>query len=270
MIRRDDAGFVQAPALATSGSETSRAGSQARESGAAAMNLLALDTSTEQAVVTLASGSGEILTAEPGPGRRHGRDLIPQLRDLLARGGIRPGELDAIAVGVGPGSYTGLRVGVTAAKTLAYATGATLLAVDSLHVIGRNAPDEASRIVVIADAQRNDLYVARLTRTAPSLPPSPDGETRIEPLDAWVRSLESGTVVLGPALDLPRIRSAVPSEFLAPPEVPNHPIARHLLDLARDAFQAGRRENPWLLEPCYLRRSAAEDQWDARGPRPRG
>lgn len=233
------------------------------------MNLLALDTSTEQAVVTLASGSGQILSAESEAGRRHGRDLIPQLRDLLAAGGIRPGELDAIAVGVGPGSYTGLRVGVTAAKTLAYATGAALVAVDSLHVIGRNAPDGPTRIAVIADAQRNDLYLASLTRTFPGLPPCPDGETRIEPLDSWVKSLEPGTVVLGPALDLPRIRSAVPSEFLAAPDVSNHPKARHLLDLARAAFQAGRRENPWLLEPSYLRRSAAEDQWHARGAGPR-
>lgn len=266
MIRRDDAGFARAPAPATVGPAPSRAG----ESGAAAMNLLALDTSTEQAVLALSIGSGRMLAAEPGPGRRHGRDLIPRLRDLLAQGGIRPAELDAIAVGVGPGSYTGLRVGVTAAKTLAYATGAMLLALDSLHAIGRNAPVEAARIAVIADAQRNDLYVARLSRSAPGLPPSPEGETRIEPLESWVGSLEPGTVVLGPALDLPRVRSAVPVAFLAPPDVPDHPQAVHLLELARDAFHAGRRENPWLLEPCYLRRSAAEDQWDARGPGHRG
>ncbi len=234
------------------------------------MNLLALDTSTERAVLALAIGSERMLTAEPGPERRHGRDLIPRLRDLLAEGGIRPSELGAIAVGVGPGSYTGLRVGVTAAKTLAYATGAALLALDSLHAIGRNVPVEAARIAVIADAQRNDIYVARLTRSAPGLPPVPDGETRIAPLESWVGSLEPGTVVLGPALDLPRVRSAVPVACLAHPELPNHPQAVHLLELARDAFQAGRRENPWLLEPCYLRRSAAEDQWDARGTGPRG
>ncbi len=232
------------------------------------MNLLALETSTDRAALALETAVGRVVLAESEPGRRHGRDLVPRIRDLLATGGIGPRELDAIAVGVGPGSYTGLRVGVTAAKTLAYATGSALIGLDSLHVIGHNAPADAARIAVIADAQRDDLYVAWLTRTVPDTPLAPVGPTRIESLAAWLAGLEPGTVVLGPALELPRIRSAIPAEFLAHAGVSNHPTGQHLLDLARTAWDAGHRDDPWLLEPRYLRRSAAEDQWDARSPAP--
>lgn len=86
------------------------------------MNLLSLDTSTKHAIA-LATEAGLFCMTTPESVRRHGRDLIPQIGSLLEAAGIRAKDLDAIAVGLGPGSYTGLRVGVTAAKTLAYAVG---------------------------------------------------------------------------------------------------------------------------------------------------
>jgi tRNA threonylcarbamoyladenosine biosynthesis protein TsaB len=234
------------------------------------MNLLAIDTSTEQAALALATACGAVLFETTESGRRHGRDLIPRLKALLASAGVRPDDLGAVAVGLGPGSYTGLRVGVTAAKTLAYATGVPLIGLDSLHAIARNAPSDAARISVIADAQRGELYVADLARPAPGAPPVPDAETRIETLASWLGGLEPGTVVLGPALESPRIRSAVPAACLSADGASNYPSGEGLLEMAREAWTSGRRENPWLLEPRYLRRSAAEDQWDARIPAPQG
>ena len=68
--------------------------------------------------------------------------------------------------------------------------------------------------------------------------------------------------MLGPALDAPRVRSAIPPRCPDRPTGANYPRGECLIELAREAMAAGRRENPWLLEPLYLRRSAAEDQWD--------
>src|SRR4051794_8320527 len=97
------------------------------------MNLLALDTSTPVAAVALARGDGDVLVAPSDPDPRHGRALLPMVRDLLARSGLALRDLDVLAVGLGPGSYTGLRIGLTAAKTLAYATGVPLIGLDSLE-----------------------------------------------------------------------------------------------------------------------------------------
>ncbi len=227
------------------------------------LNLLAIDTSTDRAALAVVTAAGDLRAATIEAGRRHGRDLIPRLKALLEAAAIVPGQLDAIAVGLGPGSYTGLRVGVTAAKTLAYATGASLVGLNSLHVIGRNAPGEASRVAVIADAQRGELYIAELARLSPGAPLSPAAGTRIESLATWAGGLASGTVVLGPALASARVRSAIPADLLAPDVEANYPRGEALVESAREALAAGRRDEPWLLEPLYLRRSAAEDQWDA-------
>ena len=222
------------------------------------MILLAMDTSTDHAVLALMDRAGQVRVETTEAGRRHGRDLIPRLKSLLASSAIEPGELQSIAVGLGPGSYTGSRVGVTAAKTLAYATGAALIGLNSLHVIGRNAPLGAPRVWAVADAQRGELYVAELIRQAPGASLTPASETRIENLPAWAARLESGDIVVGPAVDAPRVRSVIPSACLPPAGGENFPRGESLIELAREAIAAGRHENPWLLEPFYLRRSAAK------------
>lgn len=225
---------------------------------------LAMDTSTDRAILAVRNRSGVLRSEAFEAGRRHGRDLIPWIRDLLGAAGVPVGDLGGIAVGLGPGSYTGTRVGVTAAKTLAYATGARLVGLDSLHAIARKAPADARSVSVIADAQRGEVYVAELIRPSPGMLPIPRGETRIEGLASWLGRLEAGTVVMGPALDLPRIRSAVPPVAIPAVDHPGSPAGEDLLAMADEAIAEGRLDNPWLLEPMYLRRSAAEDQWDAR------
>ena len=92
--------------------------------------------------------------------RRRGRDLVPGLRDLLAEAQARAIDLGLIAVGLGPGSYTGLRIGLTAARTLAYAADADLIGFDSLEGWARTASPESVRVYVVADAQRGDVYSA--------------------------------------------------------------------------------------------------------------
>jgi tRNA threonylcarbamoyladenosine biosynthesis protein TsaB len=225
--------------------------------------ILVMDTSTERAAIALATDTGGLYVSvtEKETVRRHGRDLIPRIGSLLKEAGLRARDLHGVAVGLGPGSYTGLRVGVTAAKTLAYASGAGLIGFNSLHAVGRNAPAEVLRVSVLADAQRGDVYVADLFRTAPGSPLLPSGNTVIESVPDWLARQEPGVLVLGPALTVPRIRAAIPDEFITPDPTPYYPHGDRLAELARDLWASGRRDDPWLLEPWYLRRSAAEDQF---------
>jgi tRNA threonylcarbamoyladenosine biosynthesis protein TsaB len=234
-----------------------------------AANLLVIDTSTDRSVVAVETEAGRIVEASTDSGRRHGRDLIPRIRDALSEAGLRVNDLDAIAVGLGPGSYTGLRIGLIAAKTLAYVGQAVLIGLDSLEAIAGNAPPDARRIAVIGDAQRGDVYAAEFDREPAGSRPQRRSETRVEPLAAWAERLASSepatttTTVLGPALEVPRIRSAIPASFRIA-EASCRPEPSPMLALARDAWNAGLRHEIESLEPLYLRRSAAEDQWDAR------
>ncbi len=230
------------------------------------MNVLVLDTSTERAALGLGTKMGVQYTTATEAARRHGRDLIPRLGAILTEAGLSPRDIDVFGVGLGPGSYTGLRVGLAAAKTLAYATGAAILGLDSLEAVGRNAPADALRISVVADAQRGDVYTADFSRAAPEAPLDTVRASRIEPLADWLARLEPGVLVLGPGLDSPKIRGTVASDYLTSNAALNYPDGRRLIELARDAWASGRRDNPWLLEPQYLRKSAAEEQWDSRNP----
>lgn len=231
-------------------------------------NILALDASGDRSTIGVRAASGATFEAETDAGRKHGRDLIPAVRDLLREAGVRPMELDLIAVGLGPGSYTGMRIGLTAARTLAYAAGARLVGLDSLEAVARNAPVDALRVVVVGDAQRGDVYAADFAREAPGAPLLPLGPSRIEPLSAWAASLSPETLVIGPGLRSATIRASIPGAADLDPDDPIHrPSGRRLIELALLALDAP-AVDPDELEPNYLRRSAAEDQWDARAARP--
>ena len=236
------------------------------------MILLAIDTSTHRAALALARpGLGPRVPppdADPGRASRHGRGLIPAISALLAAEGLTVADLGAIAVGLGPGSYTGLRIGLTAAKTLAYAANKPLVALDSLEAIARNAPEDAPNVVVAVDAQRGDAYLADFARESPGAPLHRLGPTRIEAVEPWARALDPRTLVLGPALD--RLLADWPESTRLGTTDQGHPDSARLIPLAREALEAGRTLDPFFVEPIYLRRSAAEDQWERRGKAPAG
>jgi tRNA threonylcarbamoyladenosine biosynthesis protein TsaB len=226
------------------------------------LNLLAFDTSTVHAALAVARTDGATFAEAPDPTHRHGRSLVPAVRDLLRMAGLSLHALDAIAVGLGPGSYTGLRVGLTAAKTLAYAARRPLVGLDSLEVIAQNAPAEATHVAAVADAQRGDVFVAEFTRAESGGPLVRTNPTRVEPRQSWLAGLRSGTIVLGPGVA--QFIEPLPSGLIALGAEAARPAARHLLALALDAARRGEFLDPWFLEPVYLRRSAAEDLWDMK------
>ncbi|HEV3165907.1 MAG TPA: tRNA (adenosine(37)-N6)-threonylcarbamoyltransferase complex dimerization subunit type 1 TsaB [Isosphaeraceae bacterium] len=226
------------------------------------MNILALDTSTTHAALALARSDGLIFTSQSDPKIRHGRALVASIRDLLVRAGLSTGDLNLLAVGLGPGSYTGLRIGLAAAKTLAYVLKAPLVGIDSLEVIARNAPSDSERVSVIADAQRGELYTADFVREPGNKPLQRATPTRTEPIPAWLARLMPGTFVVGPGIE--RLKEPLPPTVTAADASLAYPAGHHLLALAQEAFLRGQRDDPWLLEPLYLRRSAAEEKWDKK------
>jgi tRNA threonylcarbamoyladenosine biosynthesis protein TsaB len=126
------------------------------------VNVLAIDTATPATVAGLASGEGQFAEARDdlldGARPRHAQRILPLAAALLAAASLDWSALDAIAVGVGPGGYTGLRLGLATARGLARAHGAQLLGVGTLRALAEPVTERAAAAVL--DARRGEAFLA--------------------------------------------------------------------------------------------------------------
>jgi tRNA threonylcarbamoyladenosine biosynthesis protein TsaB len=222
--------------------------------------LLLLETSGRTGQVAVAQGAVVRACRRLDEARRHARDLAPAVAELLAGQGWRPRELAAVIVGLGPGSYTGLRVGVMSAKTLAYATGCVLLGVETFAVVARQAPAEAARLDVLADAQQDKVYVQPFGRAGQDWQPL--APLAIRPFAAWLAERPAEAWATGPGLL--KWQGRLPAEVPRVEAAAWEPRPESLLELGLARYRAGQRDDVYALEPLYLRPSSAEEQWRGR------
>ena len=127
------------------------------------MIVLGFDTATPDTVVGLRADGGEPLELRPSPapGERpgHARQLLPLARALLDRAGLRFADVERIGVGVGPGTFTGLRIGVATARALAQASGAELAAVSTLRALAAGTGHDGP-VLAVLDARRGEAFAA--------------------------------------------------------------------------------------------------------------
>ena len=125
------------------------------------MNVLGLDTSTEASTACVLRSDGEAFEVDPPPGdgRAHAAELMPAAAEAMERAGLDWRDLDAIGVGIGPGGFTGLRIGVATARALATATGAELRPVSSLMSLARGMGSDPLSLPLI-DARRGEVFAA--------------------------------------------------------------------------------------------------------------
>ena len=127
------------------------------------MNLLGFDTATAATTACVTRADGEVFELAPSPERLsappgHARELMPAVATVLEDAGLEAADLDAIAVGVAPGSFTGLRIGVTSARALARAAGLELRPVSSLEALAAGIP--AGPRLAVLDAKRGEVFAA--------------------------------------------------------------------------------------------------------------
>jgi tRNA threonylcarbamoyladenosine biosynthesis protein TsaB len=180
----------------------------------------------------------------------------------LGQVGWQPANVELVAVTVGPGSFTGLRVGVTTAKVFAYAAGAEVLGVDTLETIAAGVSESVSAVSVAIDAQRGEV-VARSFQRGPDGRFVPTGSTELVSVDAWLGSLSPGSAVAGPVLR--KIADRVGDHVTLLDRQYWSPKAATVARLAARDYAAGRRDDLWKLVPRYSRLSAAEEKWKAGG-----
>lgn len=126
--------------------------------------ILSIDTSTEICSVALSKGTEQVAFRENLEGRSHAKILLPLIEETLKEAGIQPSQLQAVAVSMGPGSYTGLRIGVSTAKGLCYSLGIPFIAVPTLQLIAAGAAQTARstdvRYCALLDARRMEVFAA--------------------------------------------------------------------------------------------------------------
>jgi tRNA threonylcarbamoyladenosine biosynthesis protein TsaB len=167
---------------------------------------------------------------------------VPAIARLLAARRLEPKDLDLVACGVGPGSFTGIRIGIATAAALAYAARLPVLDVGSLDGIAANAPGTAERAVVLLDARQGRVFRGRFRREDEVL--VAEGAYDAPTAEEALAAIPKGAVVLGDA------RGMGAAEAPVRPDV----IARN----AAARFAAGERKRPEELRPLYLRLSDPE------------
>jgi len=210
--------------------------------------LLAFDTATPAVTVALHDGSSIVAHETAVDARRHGELLAPSIGRVLDQAGASPADLTAIAVGTGPGPYTGLRVGLVTARVLGTALTLPVDGICTLDIIAAEARHEAAGLAftVATDARRREVYWASYDAT---------GERRSGPQVSLPAMVQAGCPIAGEG---PRLHAelAAAGQLIGP----RYPSAVQLAQIA--AGRLARGVPPAAAEARYLRRP------DARKPGP--
>jgi tRNA threonylcarbamoyladenosine biosynthesis protein TsaB len=230
--------------------------------------LLAIDTSTLTLTLALTEWAGGragavLESVEIGPPKKQSELLPGAIGELLARRGVALKDLSGIAVGLGPGSFTGLRIGLACAKALSYAAGLRLTGVSSLAATALQGPRDRL-LLTSAVARQGDLYVGPYRRDGEGVVAcGPEEALTVAELAARLKA-DPSAVCLGPSVPEYRVRleeaGAPPSQLIT--DVP-WPTAVSVARLAR-LPESYRAEDSFALEPHYVR--ASEPERDPRFP----
>lgn len=224
------------------------------------MIVLASDTSTKRAHFALLEGVSlqheVLITTE----KKHGETILPAIEELLSMAGREIGEVDLFVTTVGPGSFTGIRVGVSALKGLAFALNKPLVGVSTLETLAMNVPDSSMVVCPMMDARRDEIYTGLYKFNGEAGVPEQTGEERaVAPAD-FLEKLNGDVLFLGDgAIRYERlIRRMLPkrSFFVPPSENDISAGAAGLLGVHK--FRSGDFIESALLKPRYLRPSYAE------------
>lgn len=220
--------------------------------------MLGIETATERLGLAIARGGELMAELELDVGRRHAEQLARWLDGLLSGAGLGAPDLDVIAVSIGPGSFTGLRIGLAFAKGLAMALQKPLIGVPTLDVLARGAEPWIGPVVACLDARRGEVYFSTY-ELAPGRMAALDPSAAVgsaERVTERVRALGRRVLLVGSGADL--IPVAAGQDIVRAPRRLGWPRAGLVAALGGERFANGAHEEPDHVEPIYVRRSDAE------------
>ena len=216
------------------------------------MNLLAIDTARGEGSLALLRGRSRIDAMPLGTGPRYGEVLFGAIERLLSDCSLRLGDLDAFAVATGPGSFTGIRVGLGAAKALAEANGRPLVGVSSLRALASSCRGPSPRAALL-DARRGELFAGCYGEDLHPVVPEMLG--RWEDLAPLLEGVEP--VLVGNEVEI--FEAGGPAEAAAgwPREPGPRSLAVPVANVARIDIESGLGRSPESVEANYIRRASA-------------
>jgi tRNA threonylcarbamoyladenosine biosynthesis protein TsaB len=228
------------------------------------MRILAIETATIEVGVAVADETGLLATLTARPGRRQAETLHPAIAEVCRTAGVALCDMDAIAVDIGPGLFTGLRVGIAAAKALAGGLGIPIVSATSLEILVSACPGAFASVVPVIDMRRSEV--------AWVMPNSPPGSFRVASpalLADDLAGLARPVLLVGDGAlrhrDLLAAR-AVPGTVFGGTELAAAPVAS-LVVLAMEAMSLGRQGDPADVRPLYGREADARINWSSREAR---
>lgn len=230
------------------------------------MLTLAIDTATKVCTVALCRGRELLAEYTINMGMTHSEGLLPQLEQLLFRTGVEKKDIGLLAVSMGPGSFTGLRIGLATAEAMAYAWQCCLHGVDTLKALAYNIQLEGIVLSPVLDAQKGNFYQAlyqwqngQLVELAPV--------AVVNAQEALERIALQGTpaLLMGECERLvKKVPDGLPTWVREAPIALRMPRASSVAWAALDEFDPEADKKIFGLEPYYIRRSEAEELWEKK------
>ncbi|KAA2284881.1 tRNA (adenosine(37)-N6)-threonylcarbamoyltransferase complex dimerization subunit type 1 TsaB [Arenimonas fontis] len=232
------------------------------------MNLLAVETGTEACSVALWR-AGELAEKHELAPRRHTRLVLPWIEQLLAEAGLVRSQLDALAVGRGPGAFTGVRLGIAIVQGLALALDRPVVPVSTLAVLAMRAPADAREILAAIDARMGEVYLGEFRRDGDGLVRAAGREQVLPPGMAPLPAASVHGVGTGFAAEHGLLAERLGDRLLSM-DAQALPHAGDLARLAAAAFARGEAVPADRVEPAYLRDKVALTLAEQGKPLPDG
>ena len=220
--------------------------------------LLAVDTATESCGVCVMSDGMVRAELMLSHGQTHTRSILQAVDSVLSLARIALAQIDAFAVTRGPGSFTGLRIGISTVKGLAFAVTKPVVGVSSLDVLAHQAGGDSEFVCPVIDARRREVYWRIYSRKSGDLIPETDEQ--VGPVDQLAGQIEGPSTFIGngAALYAAKLGPLVNHGAYWAPSEENAIRPAVLARLAWRRFEQGRFGNARELVPVYLRKSDAE------------
>ncbi|MEX0952753.1 MAG: tRNA (adenosine(37)-N6)-threonylcarbamoyltransferase complex dimerization subunit type 1 TsaB [Nitriliruptoraceae bacterium] len=229
------------------------------------MLILGLETSTSRSSVALVDGDRVVASASLGVDRRHGEFVAPAIDFCLRQAGMSADRITGVAVGIGPGLFTGLRVGIATAQAIAGTRHLPVVGMCSLDVLAFQVRHVRRLICAVLDARRGELFWA-FYRSSPG-GVQRQGDLRVgnvDTLEAEIAAQGSDVLAVGEGALAHREQLANTDTAVAGLDV-GWPDAAVLAELCVPRFVREDTQTPLQLQPLYLRQADAQIGWATRG-----
>ncbi|MGH2728577.1 MAG: tRNA (adenosine(37)-N6)-threonylcarbamoyltransferase complex dimerization subunit type 1 TsaB [Actinomycetota bacterium] len=229
------------------------------------MLVLGIETSTAVSSVAIGSEQGIVGSAQLGRGKGHEQFVVPAIRFILEQAEVPVRQLAGVAVGVGPGLFTGMRVGVATAKTMAQALRIPIIGIPSLDLLAYSVRHSPRLICACVDARRGEIFSSFYRQV-------PGGVQRLSEYQAWpparladeVQARSDEVLFVGDGALVYRDKlNAARAEFASQAQA--FPTASALVELAIPRFVREDTDPLLELEPLYVRKTDAEIAWERQG-----